>query len=291
MAFRLRSGAWPLMVERVSTPSALRRSDRPGGTGRPLVGSPPDTLRALACLAAIRAGRPGGGGRRGRRTPVPQEPGPRLGLGLVPAHRRARLRHQDPCHLNRCGPGDCSFFPLCPGLIRTLTALPALCAGQAGVLTARSCALIVGCGIYTVGHGLHGREVAIAFLVLWAVPPHTVALGWASPTPRRCAPRAPPGRGTPCRRPVGSRPPCSRCSQACPGRAASRPPGPSSPPSCTRRYDGVGACRPDRAPAPLSAPLSARWAGPVTCCGRAGGPATCSTAASRCRGSGSPGWA
>ncbi|WP_229816347.1 hypothetical protein [Streptomyces lucensis] len=71
---------------------------------------------------------------------------------------------------------DWAFFPLYPGLIRALTALLPLTAGQAALLLAWAAAGAAAYGVYAVGHHLHGRGVATALVALWAVLPHAVEL-------------------------------------------------------------------------------------------------------------------
>ncbi|MEU6508326.1 hypothetical protein [Streptomyces sp. NPDC046942] len=169
----------------MSTSSALRRSDRPGGTGRPPVESPPGVLRALALFAAVRlagvvvvvavdevAGRP---------------------FGKSLAHAWDSVWY---LHIAEHGYGtqvritstgavqtDWAFFPLYPGLIRALSGLLHLTAGQAGVLIAWACALIAAYGVYAVGHHLHGQAVATALVALWAALPHAVVLSLAYTEP------------------------------------------------------------------------------------------------------------
>ncbi|MFI2200231.1 glycosyltransferase family 39 protein [Streptomyces sp. NPDC020192] len=169
----------------MSTSSPLRRSDRPRGTGRPAVETPPGVLRALALFAVVRlagvavvvavdaiAGRP---------------------FGKSLAHAWDSVWY---LHIAEHGYGtqvritstgavqtDWAFFPLYPGLIRALSDLVHLTAGQAGVLIAWTCALIAAYGIYAIGHHLYGQEVATALVALWAVLPHAVVLGLAYTEP------------------------------------------------------------------------------------------------------------
>ncbi|MEV6294877.1 hypothetical protein AB0M41_31570 [Streptomyces sp. NPDC051896] len=70
---------------------------------------------------------------------------------------------------------DWAFFPLYPGLIRTLTVLP-FTPGQAALLIAWTAAVVAAYGVYVIGHLLYGRGVATALVALWAAMPHSVEL-------------------------------------------------------------------------------------------------------------------
>ncbi|QHA09408.1 hypothetical protein GQF42_04735 [Streptomyces broussonetiae] len=78
---------------------------------------------------------------------------------------------------------DWAFFPLYPGLIRTLSGLTDLTTGRAGLLVAWGCVLIAAYGIHAIGHRLHGRTVAAWLVALWAALPHSVVLSLAYTEP------------------------------------------------------------------------------------------------------------
>ncbi|MGW2637798.1 mannosyltransferase family protein [Streptomyces sp. NPDC001348] len=78
---------------------------------------------------------------------------------------------------------DWAFFPLYPELTRALRDVLPLSPGQAGLLIAWAAAALAACGVYAVGHHLHGRAVATALVLLWASLPHSVVLGLAYTEP------------------------------------------------------------------------------------------------------------
>jgi Mannosyltransferase (PIG-V) len=181
----LRARIRPLIVGGVSMSSALRRSDSPRETGRGRVEGPPGVLLAIAVFAAVRlagvavlvavdrlAGRP---------------------FGKSLAHAWDSVWY---LHIAEHGYGtrltitswgavqtDWAFFPLYPGLIRALSGLPHVTAGEAGVLIAWASALLAAYGIYAIGHHLHGRRVATALVALWAVLPQSIVLTLAYTEP------------------------------------------------------------------------------------------------------------
>ncbi|WP_234384561.1 hypothetical protein [Streptomyces sp. MMG1121] len=71
---------------------------------------------------------------------------------------------------------DWAFFPLYPGLIRTLTTVLPLTPGQAALLISWIAAGVAAYGVYAIGHLLYGRGVATALVALWAVMPHAAEL-------------------------------------------------------------------------------------------------------------------
>ncbi|MGV4981159.1 hypothetical protein ACVB8X_24830 [Streptomyces sp. NRAIS4] len=165
--------------------SALRRSDSPRETGRGRMEGPPGVLRALAVFAAVRlvgvalvtvvdgfAGRP---------------------FGKSLAHAWDSVWY---LHIAEHGYGttlritasgavqtDWAFFPLYPGLIRAVSGLLHVTAGQAGLLIAWSSAVLAAYGIYAIGHHLYGGTVATALVALWAVLPQSVVLTLAYTEP------------------------------------------------------------------------------------------------------------
>ncbi|KOV67652.1 membrane protein [Streptomyces sp. MMG1121] len=163
----------------------MRRSDAPRGGGRPPVGSPPGVLRALALFTVVRLA--------GVVVVVAVDRVAGRAFGKSLAHAWDSVWY---LHIAEHGYGtrvritstgavqtDWAFFPLYPGLIRALSGLLHLTAGQAGLLIAWGCALIAAYAVYAIGHHLHGRDVAIALVALWAVLPHAVVLGLAYTEP------------------------------------------------------------------------------------------------------------
>jgi hypothetical protein len=78
---------------------------------------------------------------------------------------------------------DWAFFPLYPELIRALRDVVPVSPGQAALLIAWGAAALAACGVYVIGHHLHGRAVATALVLLWASLPHSVVLGLAYTEP------------------------------------------------------------------------------------------------------------
>ncbi|MEV6115266.1 mannosyltransferase family protein [Streptomyces sp. NPDC052109] len=165
--------------------SALRRSDSPRETGRGRVEGPPGVLLALAVFAAVRltgvvlvvlvdlcAGRP-------------------FGKSLTHAWDSVWYlhiaQHGYGSRLRISGSGavqtDWAFFPLYPGLIRTVSRLLDVTAGEAGLLVSWSSAVLAAYGIYAIGHHLYDRTVATALVALWAVLPQSVVLTLAYTEP------------------------------------------------------------------------------------------------------------
>ncbi|MCD9880656.1 hypothetical protein LJ657_45360 [Streptomyces sp. NR30] len=97
----------------------------------------------------------------------------------IAAHGYGRIQHP------RTGAvfSDTAFFPLYPALVRAVNAVSPLGGGASGLLVSWTAAAVAACGIYAVGARLHGRAVAIALVVLWALLPHSVVLsmGYTEP--------------------------------------------------------------------------------------------------------------
>ncbi|WEO99460.1 hypothetical protein A6P39_038490 [Streptomyces sp. FXJ1.172] len=169
----------------MSTSSPLRRSDRPGGAGRPPVESPQGVLRALALFAAVRLA--------GVAVVVAADRLAGHPFGKSLAHAWDSVWY---LHIAEHGYGtqvritstgavqaDWAFFPLYPGLIRALSVLTDLTTEQSGLLIAWGCALIAAYGIHAIGHHLYGPTVAAWLVALWAALPHAVILNLAYTEP------------------------------------------------------------------------------------------------------------
>ena len=85
---------------------------------------------------------------------------------------------------NRTGiHSDLAFFPLYPGLVRTVTTLTPLDGVRAGLLVSWTAAVAAAYGIYLLGVWLHGPAVATVLVVLWGLLPHSVVLSMAYTEP------------------------------------------------------------------------------------------------------------
>jgi hypothetical protein len=78
---------------------------------------------------------------------------------------------------------DLAFFPLYPWLIRGVTAVLPVGGGAAGVLVAWTAAGVAACGIYRIGHRVHGRGTGVLLVLLWGLTPHSVVLSLAYTEP------------------------------------------------------------------------------------------------------------
>jgi hypothetical protein len=78
---------------------------------------------------------------------------------------------------------DLAFFPLYPGLVRTVTAVLPVGWGAAGLLVSWASAVLAAYGIHLVGRRLYGGAVATVLVLLWAVLPHSVVLSMAYTEP------------------------------------------------------------------------------------------------------------
>ncbi|MGW2567509.1 mannosyltransferase family protein [Streptomyces sp. NPDC001537] len=99
-------------------------------------------------------------------------------LGIA-AHGYGRIQHP------RTGVmfSDMAFFPLYPALVRALRAVSPLGGGASGLVLSWTAAAVAACGIYAIGARLHGRAVAFALVLLWALLPHSVVLSMAYTEP------------------------------------------------------------------------------------------------------------
>ncbi|MFG2130808.1 hypothetical protein ACGFNV_23740 [Streptomyces sp. NPDC048751] len=90
-------------------------------------------------------------------------------------------------HTLTFGPGivhsDLAFFPLYPALVRAVAELGPLKGGTAGLLVSWTAAAVAAWGIHALGAALHGRAVATALVLLWALLPHSVVLSMAYTEP------------------------------------------------------------------------------------------------------------
>ncbi|WP_030617338.1 membrane protein [Streptomyces fulvoviolaceus] len=99
-------------------------------------------------------------------------------LGIA-AHGYTRTLHLKPDVVF----SDLAFFPLYPALIRAVTTLTPLSGSAAGLLVSWTAAAVAACGIYALAARLHGRAVATALVLLWALLPHSVVLSMAYTEP------------------------------------------------------------------------------------------------------------
>lgn len=99
-------------------------------------------------------------------------------LGIA-AHGYTRTLHLQPDVVY----SDLAFFPLYPALVRAVTTLTPLSGATAGLLVSWTAAAVASCGIYALGARLHGRTVATALVLLWALLPHSVVLSMAYTEP------------------------------------------------------------------------------------------------------------
>ncbi|WP_390898561.1 hypothetical protein [Streptomyces fulvoviolaceus] len=99
-------------------------------------------------------------------------------LGIA-AHGYTRTLHLEPDVVF----SDLAFFPLYPALIRAVTTLTPLSGSAAGLLVSWTAAAVAACGIYALAARLHGRAVATALVLLWALLPHSVVLSMAYTEP------------------------------------------------------------------------------------------------------------
>jgi len=74
---------------------------------------------------------------------------------------------------------DLAFFPLFPGLIRTLNTVLPIGPVNMALLITWGAALVAAWGVYAVGELLHGRRVGIMLVALWALLPHAIILTMA----------------------------------------------------------------------------------------------------------------
>ncbi|MET7881742.1 hypothetical protein [Streptomyces avermitilis] len=78
---------------------------------------------------------------------------------------------------------DTAFFPLYPGLLRSVSELTPLSLETAGLLVSWLAAAVAAYGIYLIGNRLHGRATATALVLLWGLLPHSVVLSMAYTEP------------------------------------------------------------------------------------------------------------
>ncbi|MGW7369736.1 mannosyltransferase family protein [Streptomyces sp. NPDC054841] len=78
---------------------------------------------------------------------------------------------------------DLAFFPLYPGLVRTVTAVVPVAGGTAGLALSWISAGAAAWGIYAVVERLRGRTVATLVVLLWGLLPHSIVLSMAYTEP------------------------------------------------------------------------------------------------------------
>jgi hypothetical protein len=78
---------------------------------------------------------------------------------------------------------DLAFFPLFPGLIRTVDTVLPIGPVNVALLSAWSAALVAAWGVYAIGELLYGRRVGIILVALWALLPHAIILTMAYTEP------------------------------------------------------------------------------------------------------------
>ncbi|MFG3495775.1 mannosyltransferase family protein [Streptomyces sp. NPDC047928] len=78
---------------------------------------------------------------------------------------------------------DLAFFPLYPGLVRTVTAVLPVAGGTAGLLVSWASAGAAAWGIFLVAERLRGRRAATLLVVLWGLLPHSIVLSMAYTEP------------------------------------------------------------------------------------------------------------
>jgi hypothetical protein len=74
---------------------------------------------------------------------------------------------------------DLAFFPLYPGLVRTVITVLPIGPVNAALVVSWVAAALAAWGVYAIGELLHGRRVGIALVALWALLPHAVVLTMA----------------------------------------------------------------------------------------------------------------
>ncbi|MGW7045284.1 mannosyltransferase family protein [Streptomyces avermitilis] len=78
---------------------------------------------------------------------------------------------------------DTAFFPLYPGLLRSVSEVTPLSLETAGLLVSWIAAATAAYGIYLIGNRLYGRAIATALVLLWGLLPHSVVLSMAYTEP------------------------------------------------------------------------------------------------------------
>ncbi|MEU2160695.1 glycosyltransferase family 39 protein [Streptomyces chengbuensis] len=78
---------------------------------------------------------------------------------------------------------DLAFFPLYPGLIRSVTSVLPVTGGTAGLALSWAAAGVAAWGVYAVVERLYGRRLATLVVLLWALLPHAVVLSMAYTEP------------------------------------------------------------------------------------------------------------
>ncbi|MEU6365294.1 mannosyltransferase family protein [Streptomyces sp. NPDC046931] len=87
-------------------------------------------------------------------------------------------------HRNRTGiHSDLAFFPLYPGLVRTVALLTPLDGVRAALVVSWTAAAAAAYGIYLLGVRLYGPAVATVLVGLWGLLPHSVVLSMAYTEP------------------------------------------------------------------------------------------------------------
>ncbi|MDG4866256.1 hypothetical protein P8605_49700, partial [Streptomyces sp. T-3] len=97
----------------------------------------------------------------------------------IAAHGYGRTLYFEPGVVH----SDLAFFPLYPGLIRTVSALLPVTAPGAGLLVAWAAALAAAYAIYLIGARLYGPRTAALLVLLWGLLPHSVVLSMAYTEP------------------------------------------------------------------------------------------------------------
>ncbi|MFD7226591.1 glycosyltransferase family 39 protein [Streptomyces sp. NPDC059881] len=78
---------------------------------------------------------------------------------------------------------DLAFFPLYPGLVRTVTSVLPVTGGTAGLVLSWIAAGAAAWGIYAVVERLHDRRTATVLVLLWGLLPHAIVLSMAYTEP------------------------------------------------------------------------------------------------------------
>ncbi|MEV4944291.1 glycosyltransferase family 39 protein [Streptomyces sp. NPDC053755] len=78
---------------------------------------------------------------------------------------------------------DLAFFPLYPGLVRSLTTVLPVAGGTAGLLLSWLAAGAAAWGVYLVGERLYGRRAGVVLVLLWGLLPHSIVLTMAYTEP------------------------------------------------------------------------------------------------------------
>ncbi|WSJ91194.1 hypothetical protein OG430_23770 [Streptomyces sp. NBC_01304] len=97
----------------------------------------------------------------------------------IAAHGYGRTLYFEPGVVH----SDLAFFPLYPGLVRTVSALLPVTAPGAGLLVAWTAALAAAYAIYLIGARLYGPRTAALLVLLWGLLPHSVVLSMAYTEP------------------------------------------------------------------------------------------------------------